>query len=314
MEILHYIGKRLLMLIPVTLGITILAFALAVNTPGDPLDYILNPETAQFMTQEEQDAIRERYGLNDPAPVQYIKWFGRVLKGDLGRSIISNKSIREEMGNRIPNTVRLAVSGSLMTIVFGIGFGVLMAVFRNTWTDRILRISAVIMLSVPGFWLAIILIFVFAEQLRWLPTSGYDGIHSLILPSVVVSFSAIGVCARLTRGAVLDELGKQYTLVANAKGLPYKLVTLRHAFRNSLVPIVTFLGNFIAGILGGSVVAETIFSLNGIGSYAVRAVQSRDYFVVQAYVLFTGVVYVCASILIDLIYLLINPKIRLGET
>lgn len=157
------------------------------------------------------------------------------------------------------------------------------------------------------------MILIFCEQLHWLPTSGLHGFSSYIMPGITVSVSTIGVCARLTRTSVLDEIGRQYVTVASAKGMKARMVTLRHAFRNSLIPITTFLGNYFAGILGGSAVAEVIFNIPGIGNYAVSAVQSRDYLVVQAYVLFTGLVYVVMNLVIDLLYLVINPKIRVGE-
>lgn len=313
MAILKYIGKRLLTLIPVLFGITVIAFILGACTPGDPVEDILNRDGDQIVTEEQREKLRERLGLDDPKPVQYVKWLRNAVTGELGQSFFTNKSIQEEMARRLPVTLRLACLGLLFTVVFGISGGILMAVFKDRWPDKILGSLATFFLSVPGFWLAIILIFIFAEKLKWLPTSGYTGLSSLILPGITVAASTIGVCGRLTRTAVLDEIGKQYILVANAKGMAARTAAIRHGFVNSMIPITTYIGNYFAGILGGSSVAEVIFGIPGIGSYAIDAVSSKDYLVVQAYVVFTGFVYVIMNLAIDLIYILINPKIRVGE-
>ena len=286
MGILKYILKRLVTLIPVLFGITILAFVLGICSPGDPVEAILNPDGTQIVREEDYKIVRERLGLDDPIPVQYVKWLTNAVTGDFGKSFFSNKEIREQMEYRLPYTMRLACFGMALTLL----------------------------LSIPGFWLAILMILIFSEKLHWLPTSGLHGFSSYIMPGITVAVSTIGVCARLTRTTILDEIGKQYITVAASKGMNAKMITLRHAFRNSLIPITTFLGNYFAGILGGSTVAEVIFNIPGIGSYAIAAVQSRDYYVVQAYVLFTGLVYVIMTLIIDFLYLVINPKIRVGES
>lgn len=314
MGILKYILKRLVTLIPVLFGITILAFVLGICSPGDPVEAILNPDGTQIVREEDYKIVRERLGLDDPIPVQYVKWLTNAVTGDFGKSFFSNKEIREQMEYRLPYTMRLACFGMALTVLFGIGFGVLMAIKKDKLTDHILRNLCTLLLSIPGFWLAILMILIFSEKLHWLPTSGLHGFSSYIMPGITVAVSTIGVCARLTRTTILDEIGKQYITVAASKGMNAKMITLRHAFRNSLIPITTFLGNYFAGILGGSTVAEVIFNIPGIGSYAIAAVQSRDYYVVQAYVLFTGLVYVIMTLIIDFLYLVINPKIRGGES
>lgn len=301
------------MLIPVLFGISVLAFMLGMASPGDPVEAILNPDGTQIIDQKEYDIVRERLGLDDPVPVQYVKWLKNALTGELGRSFFTNKEIKDQMVYRLPYTIRLACFGMALTVVFGLLFGILMAVRRDGPVDHLLRFLTTLMLSVPGFWLAILLILVFVEKLHLLPTSGLNGFSSYIMPGITVAISTIGVCARLTRTSILDELGKQYVTVASSKGLNARKVTMRHAFRNSLIPITTFLGNYFAGILGGSTIAEVIFNIPGIGNYAISAVKSRDYYVVQAYVLFTALVYVVMTLVIDLLYLVINPKIRAGE-
>lgn len=313
MTILKYIGKKLILLIPVMLGISIIAFLLGICTPGDPVEAILNPDGTHIVIPEEYEAVRERLGLDEPVPVQYVRWLKNAMTGEFGRSFFTNKEIREQLAYRLPYTIRLACFGMVLTIVFGVGIGVIMAIYKDRWIDKVLRILTTLMLSIPGFWLAILMILLFVEHLKWLPTSGLNGFGSYLMPGITVAVSTIGVCARLTRTSILDELGRQYVTVASSKGLNARLVTIRHALRNSLIPITTFLGTYFAGILGGSTIAEVIFNIPGIGNYAITAVQARDYYVVQAYVLLTGFIYVMTNIGIDILYLMINPKIRAGE-
>lgn len=314
MGILKYMIRKLLTLIPVLLGITVLAFTLGVCSPGDPVEQILNPDGTQIVSERDYEIVRERLGLDDPLPIQYVKWLKNAVSGEFGRSFFTNKEIQDQIAYRLPYTLKLACFGMGLTVVFGIGAGVLMAVKKDRWLDHLLRSVSTVLLSIPGFWLAILMILVFSEKLHWLPTSGVHGFSSYIMPGITVAVSTVGVCARLTRTAILDEIGKQYVTVASSKGMNTRMVTTRHAFRNSLIPITTFLGNYFAGILGGSAVAEVIFNIPGIGSYAISAVQSRDYYVVQAYVVFTGIVFVVMTLVIDLLYLVINPKIRVGES
>ncbi|EET62146.1 ABC transporter, permease protein [Marvinbryantia formatexigens DSM 14469] len=313
MTLIKYLFKKILMLIPVLIGISIVAFALGVSSPGDPVDQVLNPTGDDTYTQEQYDAMAEKMGLDEPLPVQYLNWVKNLSRGDLGRSFFTQKSILEQLQKRIPLSMRLALYAMVLITVFGVGFGILMAMFKDSLLDHILGGICTVALSVPGFWIAIVLIYIFAEELKILPTSGLMTPAGYILPSVTLALPSIGVCARLTRSAILDEIGRQYVLVADAKGLKHRQTVFRHAFVNALIPVITYLGNHMAGILGGASIVETIFALPGIGSYAISAVQSKDYYVVQAYVLFSGSVYVLMTILIDLIYIAINPKIRAGE-
>lgn len=313
MGILKYIGKRLCTLLPILIGITILAFVLNCMAPGDPVETVLSRDGDTPPTQEQIDMVRDRLGLSDSKPVQYLKWLKNSITGEFGQSFITNKSISDEMARRIPYTIQIAFIAMGFTIIMGVGLGICMAMFHNRMLDKLIRGITTIMLSVPGFWLAILLIYLFAENWKILPSSGYNGITSLLLPAFTVACSSIGICARLTRTSILDELGKQYIVVANAKGLKNKAVILKHALVGALIPITTFLGTYFAGILGGSTISEMIFGIPGIGSYALEAVKSKDFMVVQAYVLYTGLLYIVVNILIDVLYLLINPKIRAGE-
>ena len=308
-----YIGKRLMTLIPVLLGITVLAFILNCMIPGDPVEMILTRDGDVMPTQQQIDIVTQRLGLDDPKPIQYLKWLRNCLMGEFGQSFVTNKSISSEMMRRLPYTLQIAGMAMAFTIILGVGFGILMAVFHNRWLDRIIRGLTTVMLSVPGFWLAIILIYLFCERWQILPSSGYSGFKSLLLPSFTVACSTIGISARLTRSSVLDELGRQYVTVAKAKGMKNRAIVIWHALPSALIPIMTFLGTYFAGILGGSTISEMIFGIPGVGSYALNAVKAKDFPVIQAYVLYTGMIYVLMNLIIDILYIIVNPKIRVGE-
>lgn len=310
----RYICKRLLTLLPVLVGITVFAFLLGVLSPGDPVSArMAGMEIEVEGGEEKMEALRHELGLDRPISVQYLDWIGRVLQGDLGKSMIDNRDIGEQFAARLPVTAQLALIAMVLTVLLGIGMGLLMGVFHNRWPDRVLGVIGTTTMSIPGFWLALLLMTFFSEKLHLLHTSGYEGLHSLVMPSIVLALAGIGPTARLTRANYIKQAGQQYVLVANSKGLRQSVVTRVHILKNALLPVVTMTGTRLAGILGGSTVVESIFSLPGIGSYTLSAIQNRDYFVVQAYVLYTGAIYVAANLAIDLVYFLINPKMRLKE-
>lgn len=313
MSVMRYIARRLLVWIPVLLGISIAAFLLGRIAPGDPVDDALARIGIEFPTEADRAEMRSQLGLDQSLPRQYIRWLNRVLHGDLGTSYTSNRDIGQELARRLPVTLKLALSALAVAVVLGVGGGVLMAAFHGSWLDVLLRSVSTLLLSVPGFWLALLLITVFAEQLHWLPTSGLDrGILSLVLPSLALAAANVGSTSRVVRGNVIAQLGEQYILVANAKGLPQRMVVLGHALRNSLVPVITLIGNYFGGILGGSTIIENIFAIPGIGSYVLSAIQNRDYPVIQGYVLITGTTFVLITLGIDLLYIAADPKIRVG--
>ena len=311
MAVLKYIGRRLLMLIPVLIGISLAAFLLGRIAPGDPVDDALCRIGIEFPTEADRAAMRAELGLDRPLPEQYLRWLGDALRGDLGESYTDGRDIARELMRRLPITLKVSLAAMVSAILFGVGGGVLMAACRGTWVDAVLKALSTLLLSVPGFWLALFLITVFAEWLHLLPTSGLDrGIFSLILPAVALSAANVGSTSRFTRGNILAQMGEQYIVVANAKGISQKAVMLGHAFRNSLVPIVTLIGNYFGGILGGSTIIENIFAIPGLGSYVLSAINNRDYPVIQGYVLLTGATFVLIILAIDLLYILVNPKIR----
>lgn len=312
MHALRYIAKRLLVLIPVLLGISIAAFLLGRIAPGNPLEESLARIGVDFPTEEDYAAMSSKLGLDKPLAVQYGVWLGRVLSGDLGNSYINQRNVAKELMQRLPVTLTLSLSALVVSILFGIGFGVLMAANRGRPLDTVLKSISTLLLSIPGFWLALLLIMIFAERLHLLPTSGYGTLKHLILPAIVLASANVGMTSRITRSTILVQLGEQYIVVANAKGLSAKAVMLRHAFRNSLIPIITLIGNYFGGILGGSAIIETIFALPGLGSYVLSAIQNRDYPVIQGYVLVTGATFVIITLCIDLLYVVVNPKIRIA--
>ena len=312
MAILKYVGKRLLMLIPVLLGISMAAFLLGRIAPGDPVDDALFRIGIEFPTEQDRKEMEQELGLDQPIAVQYVRWLNAALHGDLGESYIGNKDIAQELMNRLPITLKLSLSALAVAVVFGVGGGIIMAAFRNRWPDKLLRFLSTLQLSVRGFWLALFLIVIFAEQLGWLPTSGLDqGVRSMILPAIALASANVGSTSRIVRGNMISQMGEQYIIAANAKGISQKAVMLGHAFRNSLMPIITLIGNYFGGILGGSTIIESVFALPGLGSYVLSAIQNRDYPVIQGYVLITGTTFVLITLGIDLLYFGVNPKLRI---
>lgn len=311
-QCLKYLFKKLIHSIPILIGVSIISFTLGVLAPGDPALQILSMDGINQPTGTELFNLREEMGLNDPLPIQYGNWVKKAITCDLGKSYISGTPVFDELVRRIPVTFSIAIFSVILAILIGIPLGVIMAVKNNSFFDNIGRIIALIFISIPGFWFAFILITIFSEKLKILPTSGLEGFKSLIMPSFILASGTIGIIMRLTRANVLKELNKNYIITAESKGLSYKIIVMKHAFLNSLLPVITLIGNYFAGILGGTAIIESIFAIPGMGSFVIEGIFNRDYPVVQGYVLFTGIVYIIFNLLIDLSYLLLNPKIRLG--
>lgn len=307
-----YVGKRLLTVVPVLIGISIIAFILGLMTPGDPAVMALSRDGVSEITPQMVQEKRQELGLDRPWMIQYFSWASKALKGDLGTSYSDNAPIGGELLRRLPVTLTLAGYTMVLVCIFGILFGMCSAAFVHKGPDILLQFITNLMMAFPSFWLAILLIILFGENLRLLPTNGLGGIRHMILPSVTLSSANIAMSGRLMRSSMLEEFGKQYLLAADAKGIKRLRVLFFHGFPNAVLPVVTLLGNYLGGILGGSAIIESIFSLPGIGSYALDAIHARDYPVIQGYVLFTGVVYVVISLLIDLFCAFLNPRIRLG--
>ncbi|GAA4851433.1 nickel ABC transporter permease subunit NikB [Paenibacillus vulneris] len=307
-----YFIRRIAAAIPVIMGISFIAFALSVASPGDPAVQALSMNGIKEPTEQEIEAKRAELGLNDPMIVQYAHWLWKASHGDLGISYMTKESVSGELLRRLP--VTLSVSGMALVIAVGTGIplGMLMAMKKNTSFDHTARILALSLVSIPGFWLAILMITVFSEKLHWLPTSGYGTFKHLIMPAIVLAAGTSAVLMRLTRAALLEVWNQAYMVTAKAKGLPDTRILMIHALRNAMIPLITVIGSYFGAILGGSVIVEVIFAIPGIGRFAMDGIFRRDYPVIQGYVVFTGLVYVAFNLLVDLSYLVIHPQMRLG--
>lgn len=310
---LKYIFTRLMTAIPVLLGISILAFVLGVLSPGDPAEFALNQSGLDMPTQEQILVMREELGLNRPLLVQYFGWLTGVLQGNLGTSYINGRDILHELSIRIPVTIKLAILSLLVAGIGGIGLGVVCAVKEDGWLDNCLKNISNTMLSIPSFWLGLVFILVFSERLHILPTSGSESMLHFVMPALVLSSSSMAMICRFVRGVMLNEFNKQYFITARVRGLSkWKLVAV-YALPNAIVPVLAMVGNYFAGVLGGSVIIENIFAIPGISSMALEAIRFRDYPVLQAYVLLTGWILVVVTVCVDILIAYINPKVRLGD-
>lgn len=309
---LAYALKRIFMAVPVLVGISLLSFILGVLSPGDPAEFALNQNGLDAPTEEQIAAMRVELGLDRPAYVQYAAWMLQVLRGDFGASYINGKDILQELLLRLPVTMELAALALLLAAAVGISLGLVCAVYRGSWLDNAVQFLTNIMLAVPGFWLALLMILLFGEILRLLPTSGGDSLQSFILPALAVAFSTMATVCRFMRSSLLKEFGQQYFIIAKARGISSVNLLLKYALPNAILPVIALLGNYLASVMGGSVIAESIFALPGISSMALEAIRYRDYPVLQAYVLLTGWLLVLITLGVDLLMFYLNPKIKTG--
>lgn len=302
--------KKIGLAIIVLMGITILAFGLGVMSPGDPAEIALNQTGIIEPTTEQIKVMHEQLGLDKPLYIQYFIWLKNICSGDLGMSFATGNNIENELLLRIPVTLKLALMAVLWASFLGISIGVLSAINKDKWFDELFKIITNIMLAIPSFWLALLLILLFCEILKLFPISEGDSIQDLILPSFVVAFSTIGVLIRFTRNLLLLEFSKQYFIIAKLRGINKYTLIFKYAIPNIVVPILALLGNYLANILGGSVIVENIFALQGLGTLALQAISYRDYPVLQAYVLISGLVLVIITNLIDILIAKLDPKIK----
>jgi peptide/nickel transport system permease protein len=311
-----YILRRLILLIPVILVVGIVVFALVHLTPGDPASVILGDSA----TPESLENLREQLGLNDPIPIQFLNWFGGVLILDFGESIFIGEPVTEALLDRVQPTVLLTTYALLIQIAVGIPAGVISAVRHNSLIDRIVTVIAISGAAIPTFFLGILLILLFSVRLRWLPSGGYEPItenpvahfKAMAMPAITLGFSSAGLLARLVRSSMLDVLREDYVRTALAKGLPMKWVVIRHALRNALIPALTVIGTSVGALLGGAVVTETVFTIPGMGRLVVQSIARRDYPVIQGAVMAIAMTYVIVNLIVDLLYVYIDPRVRLG--
>ncbi len=330
----QYIARRLLTLIPVLLGVSLVVFSLIRLIPGDPVTVMLGEKARA----EDVARVRAEMGFNRPIYIQYGEWMGRVLRGDLGKSIINHTPVMDELKQRLSATIEMIVVGLLIGVSVGISIGILSAIKRNSWLDVVATLGALIGVSMPIYWLALILIYALAVNHQIFPPSArldvdltvtrYTGfllidtllmgniraflnaVWHLILPSFVLSTVIMPILARLTRASMLEVLRQDYVRTAEAKGLRNNVVIMRHALKNALLPIVTVVGLQLGGLLGGALLTETIFSWPGMGLWTYRAILSRDYPIVQGAVLVSALIYVCVNLLVDISYAYLDPRIH----
>ncbi len=307
-----YVVRRLALVVPTLVGLTMLAFAVANVAPGDPAAEYLRRVYGREPTPSELRAERHALSLDRPLVVQYARWVGRAAQGDLGTSFSTRRSVHHELLRRIPFTLELALPAALLALVLAVPAGIVSAVHRNRLLDQLLRVGSLAGASMPSFWLALLLIILFAVQWSLVPVAGRGGVTSLILPTVTLALAPTAVLARFTRSAMLETLGEDYVTVARSKGVREWRIVGWHAFRNALIPIVTAFTTSLGFLLSGAVVIETIFVWPGVGSLIVDAIQARDYPMIQGFVLYTGAAFLVINLIVDLSYLVIDPRVAVA--
>ncbi len=314
-----FLARRMITIfLPTLLGMSILVFGAMHLIPGSYVDVLLG--VGQDISPEQRQQIVSSYGLDQPVPVQYVKWLGNVVTGDFGTSLKSGKPVAGEILSRLPVTLELAVLATITSLVLAIPAGIAAALYRGRWPDTVLRLVALVGLSVPNFLIATLLVLLVSTQWKILPTTGFvpigDGIwpnlKSLIMPTISLGALLAASIMRMMRSSMLEELSKEYLTVARAKGLQQKSVVLGHALRNSLIPVITVVGIQTGYMLGGTVIIEQVFAIPGIGRLALDAVNQRDYPLVQGTVMFIAGAFVFMNMVTDVVYGFVDPRIRVG--
>jgi len=307
---LTWILRRVLAVVPVLFGVTLAVFSMLFLVPGDPVKMML----AEFVTNPDQVAqMRAQLHLDEPILQQYGRFVANAVRGDLGTSIRSRRPVTTEIGENVASTAQLAVAAMLVAVAVGVPLGLLAALSRNSWLDVTSMGTALLGVSMPSFWLGLLLIFVFSLHLAWFPATGGGDLRHLVLPSITLGTIAAAIIARLTRSSMLEVLGQDYVRTARAKGLGGFSVVVRHALKNALIPIITIFGLQFGNLLAGAVIVETVFSRPGLGRLIVGGILSKDFPLVQGTVLFVATVYVLINVLVDVAYAYADPRIRLGR-
>jgi len=307
-----YVARRLILAIPTLIGLVVLAFTLIVLTPGDPAEELARRRAiGGFATDEDIARARIELRLDRPYHLQLAEWTGRAARGDLGRSFANGRPVAGELLERLPATAQLAAGALALTVLGAIPLGALAATRHNTLADQLLRVGALAGASLPGFFLAYVLIVVFATTLHLLPVAGRAEPQSIVLPALTLAAGPMAVLSRLVRASLLEVLGEDFIRAARSRGLGEVRVVLRHALPNALIPVVTVLGVLLAQLLAGAVIVETIFAWPGVGKLAVDAIFQRDYTMLQGVVLFVGTMFVLLNLAVDVSYAFIDPRVRL---
>jgi peptide/nickel transport system permease protein len=303
-----FLVRRLLLTIPVLLGVATLVFFLIHLVPGDPAVSMLGEGASPV----EVEKLRARLGLDRPLAEQYVSYLSGLVRGDLGVSFRYNRPVTHEILSRLPATAELAAAAMLVAIGIAIPLGILSAVFRGSGIDHVAMTVSLLGISIPTFWLGPMLALIFAVELGWFPVSGRGGPEHLVLPAVTLGGALAAILARMTRASLLEELRELYVLAARARGVSRARSIVRHAFRNSLIPVVTLAGLQVGALLTGAIITETIFAWPGLGRLLIQAINARDYPLVQGAILFIAVTYVGVNLFTDIVYGWLDPRIRLG--
>ena len=302
----RYVLKRLMMLIPVILGVILLIFIVMDLAPGDPVLMVASPDA----TEAELEALRVEMGLDKGLLHRYVSYVGNMLKGNLGTSYTTKRAVLEVYMERLPETLKLAVGAVLVAILCSIPLGIIAAVHQNSWKDSASMVTALIGVSMPSFWLGLLLMLLFSLKLGWFPSGGTAGFKSIVLPSITMGMSLAAVMTRTTRSAMLDVLRSDYLRTARSKGVNENKVILKHAFKNALIPIITIFGSQFSYVIGGAVLVETIFSYPGVGKMVVDAIGNRDIPSVTGGIVMTTIMVTCVNLVIDLLYAFVDPRIK----
>jgi len=332
---LNHLVRRILLSLLALFGVTLLVFILSHVVPGDPARLAAGPQARQ----EQVDSVRKEYGLDKPVPEQYVMYMGNLFKGNLGKSLQSRRPVAEDLIDYFPATLELTLVATLIAVIGGVASGLLSAVHKNKLIDHIARVVSLGGVSIPVFWLGLVLVLIFYRALGWLPFGGRldaslsppahitglyildslltanwrtlgSSIAYLVLPAFTLAFSSLGVVSRMTRASLLDVLQEDYIRTARGKGLQERLVLMRHALKNALIPVTTIIGLQFGGLLGGAFLVEVIFSWPGLGTYAMKAIMFLDYNGIIGVTLLTGLVFMVVNLLVDLTYIAIDPRIR----
>jgi len=312
--VIKYIVRRLLAMIPVVLVLVTIIFLLFQLIPGDPAAMMLGPDA----TPEEVETMRQHLGLDRPAYVQLINWYSGLLRGDLGMSYFLGRPVTQAIAERLEPTLLLTLFSISLAAVVGVIIGVISAVYYGSVLDQTSMAAAVLGISIPDFWLGLNAIMLFGVKLGWLPVSGYtplaEGVYpclkSLLMPAVSIGIPNAALIARMTRSSMLEVLSQDYINTARAKGVAYRMVVAKHALKNALIPTLTVIGMTLSLVMGGAIVAETIFNVPGMGRLLVQSVLRRDYMVIQGLILYISLVYLVINLLVDVVYVYIDPRIR----
>jgi peptide/nickel transport system permease protein len=312
---LNFLAQRLASAFLVLVLVSALSFGIIWLVPGDPTAVLLDANTSP----EQVARLRAQLGLDKPLLLQIVEWYGRILRGDLGQSILLNRSVMAAILERLPVTLALAGISLLLAVVLGVAAGIIAAMNHNRWPDQLIMATALLGLSVPDFWLGLMMVFLFAVQFGWFPTGGFvpfqDSVagwaRSIAMPALALALVQMGFIARMARASMLEVLSQDFIRTADAKGLSRADIVLRHGLPNALVPILTVIGIVAGALLGGTVIIEQVFSLPGIGRLVIGAVLSRDFPVIQGGLLFLAVIYLAVNLIVDVLYAVVDPRVRL---